>query len=104
MCIRDRYKHLHDTIQNQNQQLFTNIQKLNEEIQNIDGIRINAEERLQFILNSDNAALGNVSDINFRANTVVIENIALILVAFILVVLCAIPKVKKVVETVEKKQ
>ena len=90
--LKAQYKHLHDTIQNQNQQLFTNIQKLNEEIQNIDGIRVNAEERLQFILNSDNAALGNVSDINFRANTVVIENIALILVAFILVVLCAIPK------------
>ncbi|NQX84265.1 MAG: hypothetical protein HRS57_03640 [Mycoplasmataceae bacterium] len=85
-------------------QLFTNIKKLNKEIQNLDNIRKTAENRLQFIINSDNAALGNVPDINFRANTVIIENILLILVAFIILVLSVIPKVKKVVETVEKKQ
>lgn len=92
LVLQQNYKYLNETIQNENDELFSQIESLNKQIQNIDNIRIKANERLEFIVNSDNAALGNVSDISFRANTVILENIGLILVGFILIVLCAMPK------------
>ena len=92
LVLQQNYKYLFETIQSENDELFSQIESLNKQIQNIDNIRIKANERLEFIVNSDNAALGNVSDISFRANTVILENIGLILVGFILIVLCAMPK------------
>ena len=77
MVLQQNYKYLFETIQSENDELFSQIESLNKQIQNIDNIRIKANERLEFIVNSDNAALGNVSDISFRANTVILENIGL---------------------------
>jgi hypothetical protein len=103
LLLNQEYEYLDKKINNENTEIYNKIKKLNDEIQNLDNMRVNAENRLNNIISSDNAAVGNVPDVNFRGKTVVIENIALILIAFIIVVLCAIPKTKKVVEKVAEK-
>jgi len=86
---RQSYIQLFKNLQNDNNNLESEVNKLNEEIQNVDHIRAAARKKLQEILGSDNAALGNVTDIDFRVNSVIIENILLVFVTFLLIVIYA---------------
>lgn len=103
LLLNQEYDYLDKKINNENIEIYNKIQKLNDEIQNLDNMRVIAENRLNNIISSDNAAIGSVPDVNFRGKSVVLENIILILIAFIIVVLCAMPKNKKVIEKVAEK-
>ena len=103
LLLNQEYEYLDQKIKDENTELYNKIEKLNNEIRNVDNMRVTAENKLNDIISSDNAAIGSVPDVNFRGKSVVLENIILILLSFVIVVLCAIPKSKKVVEKVAEK-
>ena len=70
----------------ENLNIFNKIEKLNKEIQILDDHISKAKNSVNNVISSDNAALGNVSDINFRLNSINGENIALVIIPLILIV------------------
>ena len=91
---RIQYRHLYENIKDDNNKLELTINDLNKQIQHIDNIRASARHKLKQIVESDNAALGNKTDINFRVFSIITENISLVFLAFLLIVIYANQKKK----------
>lgn len=85
--VNDKFNTLFKSITVENLNIFNKIEKLNKEIQILDDHISKAKQSINNIISSDNAALGNVSDINFRLNSINGENIALVIIPLILIVL-----------------
>ena len=85
--LNDKFNTLFKSITMDNVSIFNKIEKLNKEIQILDNHIIKAKKSVKNIKTSNNAALGNVTDINFRLDAINGENIALIIIPLILIIL-----------------
>jgi hypothetical protein len=83
--IQNKLNTLSSDIEKNNVEIFNEIQILNQEIKNLDNYIEKAKKDIKKVTNSDNAALGNVTDINYRTNSIIAENIALIIIPFLLI-------------------
>lgn len=82
--IEDKFQKLFKNITVENLNIFNKIEKLNKEIQILDSHIVKAKQGIHNITISDNAALGNVADINFRNISILGENITLVIIPLVL--------------------
>lgn len=85
--VNDNLDTLFKNITMKNLNIFNKIEKLNKEIKVLDDHISKSKTDVKNIITSDNAALGNVTDSDFRLNSIIGENIALIIIPIALIVL-----------------
>lgn len=85
--VNDRFIGLYDSITIENSRIFNEIKKVNKEIQGLDDYIINSTTNIENVKTSNNAALGNLTDMNFRLNSINGENIVIVIIPLILIVL-----------------
>ena len=82
--LDDKFQKLFDNLSLENINIFNKIEKINKEIEMLDNHILKAKRDIDNIIKSDNAALGNLSDIKFRSSSLLGENITLIILPLLL--------------------